>query len=134
MADRHLWKWDATCRCYVERVCRNDCEFGSRLQLCCQPKAAASRQLLKQNMMMQILGSFAEFERAMHRECTRSSVLTAREQGRISARRPDLTTRQQDEIVHLVNSGQKTAADSARLFNVHPSTVARLLARSKLIK
>jgi hypothetical protein len=38
---------------------------------------------------------------------------------------------QQKKIVHLVDSGQKTAADSARLFNVHPSTVARLLARSK---
>jgi hypothetical protein len=31
-----------------------------------------------------------------------------------------------------VNSGLKTAAESARLFNVHPSTVARLLARNKL--
>lgn len=29
--------------------------------------------------------------------------------------------------MHLVNSGQKTAADAARLFNVHPATVSRLL-------
>ena len=43
---------------------------------------------------MQIVGSFAEFERAMLRERT------------------------------------KTGADAARLFRVHPSTVARLLAKA----
>jgi hypothetical protein len=32
----------------------------------------------------------------------------------------------------LVNSGQKTAADAARLFNVHPATVSRLLHRGKV--
>lgn len=85
-------------------------------------------------MMMQILGSFAEFERAMLRERTRSGLLAAREEGRVGGRRPKLTPRQQNEIVNLVNSGQKTAADSARLFNVHPSTVARLLGRRKLTK
>ena len=45
---------------------------------------------------------------------------------RESARRK-LKTHQQQEIMHLVSSGQKTAADAARLFNVHPATVSRLL-------
>jgi DNA invertase Pin-like site-specific DNA recombinase len=85
-------------------------------------------------MMMQIVGSFAEFERAMLRERTRNGLLAARGEGRVGGRRPKLTQQQQKEIVHLVSSGQKTAADSARLFNVHPSTVARLLAQSKLNK
>lgn len=83
-------------------------------------------------MMMQIVGSFAEFERAMLRERTRSGLIAAREEGRIGGRRPKLTQLQQTEIVHLVDSGQKTAADAARLFDVHPSTVARLLAKNKL--
>lgn len=85
-------------------------------------------------MMMQIVGSFAEFERAMLRERTRNGLLAARGEGRVGGRRPKLTQQQQKEIVQLVNSGQKTAADSARLFNVHPSTVARLLVQSKLNK
>jgi DNA invertase Pin-like site-specific DNA recombinase len=83
-------------------------------------------------MMMRIVGSFAEFERAMLRERTRGGFLAAREEGRIGGRRPKLTPTQQKEIVHLVNFGQKTAAESARLFNVHPSTVARLLAGNQL--
>jgi hypothetical protein len=58
--------------------------------------------------------------------------LAVREEGRIGGRSPKLTPTQQKEIVHLVNSGQKTAAESARLFNVYPSTVARLLAGNKL--
>ena len=83
-------------------------------------------------MMMHIVGSFAEFERAMLRERTGHGLLAARQEGCIGGRRPKLTARQQDEIVHLVDAGNKTAADAARLFNVHPSTVARLLARRAL--
>jgi len=33
-------------------------------------------------MMMQIVGSFAEFERAMLRECTRHGLIAARKEGR----------------------------------------------------
>ena len=83
-------------------------------------------------MMMQIVGTFAEFERAMLRERTRNGLDAARQQGRIGGRRPKLKTHQQQEIVQLVNSGQKTAADAARLFNVHPATVSRLLHRNKV--
>ena len=37
-------------------------------------------------MMMQMVGSFAEFERAMTRERTKAGLATAREQGRIGVR------------------------------------------------
>jgi DNA invertase Pin-like site-specific DNA recombinase len=80
-------------------------------------------------MMMQIVGTFAEFERAMLRERTRNGLEEARKQGRVGGRRPKLKAQQQKEIVHLVASGKKTAAEAARLFNVHPSTVSRLLQR-----
>jgi DNA invertase Pin-like site-specific DNA recombinase len=82
-------------------------------------------------MMMQLVGTFAEFERAMLRERTQIGLDTARKQGRVGGRRPKLRVNQQEEIVHLVNFGQKTAADAARLFDIHPSTVLRLLQRSK---
>lgn len=78
-------------------------------------------------MMMQIIGTFAKFERTMLRERTRNGFDAARKQGRIGGRRPKLRQHQQQEIVYLITSGKKTAADAARLFNVHPSTVSRLL-------
>lgn len=82
--------------------------------------------------MMQIVGSFAEFERAMLRERTKNGLAAARQDGRVGGRRPKLTPQQQKENVLLVTSGQKTGADAARLFRVHPSTVVRLLARHRM--
>ena len=84
-------------------------------------------------MMMQIIGSFAEFERAMLQERTRNGLESAKREGRIGGRRPKLTLQQQAEIASLVTSGRKTAADAARLFCVHPSTVARLMAKESSV-
>lgn len=78
-------------------------------------------------MMMQLVGAFAEFERAMIRERTKAGLDQARQEGRIGGRRPKLTPQQQEEIREAVTSGRKTAAQCARLFKVHPSTITRLL-------
>ena len=82
-------------------------------------------------MMMQIVGSFAEFERAMLRERTRYGLEAARAAGRVGGRKPKLTPQQKNEIVAMVSSGNKTGADAARLFRVHPATVVRLLAKER---
>ena len=81
-------------------------------------------------MMMQMVGAFAEFERAMLKERTKAGLDAAREEGRIGGRRPKLTPQQQVEICKMVLKGNKTAADAARLFKIHPATVSRLLART----
>ena len=84
-----------------------------------------------ERMMMQIVGSFAEFERAMLRSRTRTGLDAARQQGRIGGRRAKLTSQQQKEVIDLVTSGRKTGADADSLFRVHPSTVVRLLAKHR---
>ena len=81
-------------------------------------------------MMMQLIAVFAQFERSVLAERTKAGLDVARKQGRIGGRRPKLRPNQQDEIVTMVSTGTKTAADAARLFNVHPATVSRLLARA----
>ena len=83
-------------------------------------------------MLMQIVGSFAEFERAMLRERTRNGLNAARKQGSIGGRPQKLNAHQREEIVQFVSSGQKSSADVARLFKVHPSTISRLLQQSKI--
>ena len=80
---------------------------------------------------MQMVGAFAEFEREMLRERTKAGLESAKREGRVGGRRPKLTGQQQKEIISLVNSGKKTRADAARLFQVHPSTITRLLARDR---
>src|SRR5450755_1933786 len=78
-------------------------------------------------MMMQMVGAFAEFERAMLKERTHAGLDAARKEGRIGGRPPKLKAQQRLEIVKLVTRGKKTAAEAARLCGVHPATVSRLL-------
>ena len=79
-------------------------------------------------MLMQMVGSFAELERAMIRERTQAGLAIARTEGRTGGRRPKLGPQQQAAIVEMVRSGRQTQAAAARLFHVHPATVSRLLA------
>ncbi len=82
-------------------------------------------------MLMQMVGSFAEFERAMIRERTRAGLKTARSRGRIGGRRPKLSETQREELVTMIDTGRKSASEAARLFAIHPSTVSRLLAKHR---
>ena len=79
-------------------------------------------------MLMQMVGSFAEFERAMIRERTQAGLAVARAEGRKGGRRPKLGPQQHAAIVEMVRAGRQTQAAAARLFHVHPATVSRLLA------
>jgi|GEM_PF-321069 len=82
-------------------------------------------------MMMRMTSALAGFERSLHKELTRTGLAEARKDGRVGGRRPKLTHAQQQQIVDLVESGQKSAAAAAREFHVHPATISRLLARQK---
>jgi DNA invertase Pin-like site-specific DNA recombinase len=63
---------------------------------------------------MQMIGSFAELERAMLRERTRSGLESARDVGRIEGRRPKLLPQQQTEV-HGIRPASCVARDSERL-------------------
>ena len=82
-------------------------------------------------MMTQMVGSFAEFERAMIRERTSAGLAQARAEGRVGGRRRKLTERQCAEIAEGVLTGRKTAAEMARLFGVSQPTVSRIVAAAR---
>jgi len=77
-------------------------------------------------MMMQMVGAFAEFERAMIRERTQAGLEKARDEGRVGGRPPKLSAEQKKAAVQMIRSGDKTGTEVARLFGVHPSTISRL--------
>ncbi len=129
-----VWKLDRLSRSLrdvltiMERVAEVKAGFRS-LTEAIDTTTAAGR------MMMQMVGAFAEFERAMLKERTKAGLEAARSEGRIGGRRPKLKPQQQAEIVRMLMKGKKTAADAARLFGVHPATVLRLMrSRTKLLK
>jgi len=81
-------------------------------------------------MMMQMVGSFAEFERAMVKERTHAGLHAARANGRVGGRRFKLTKAQQIEAREMVSKEDKTASHVARVFQVHPSTIGRLMMKN----
>lgn len=83
--------------------------------------------------MMQMVGSFAEFERAMIRERTMAGLAEARASGRIGGRRPKLSPVQRGDVVENVLSGRKTAAQMARLYRVSQPTISRVLAAARTV-
>lgn len=78
-------------------------------------------------MMMQMVGVFAEFEREMLKERTKKGLEHARKEGRIGGRKSKLKEVQKKEIKQLIESGRKTAPEVAKLFDVHPATIYRLI-------
>ncbi len=79
-------------------------------------------------MMMQVVASFAEFKRAMIRERTSAGLAAARAEGRVGGRRKKLDPAKCREIAESVISSRKTGAEMARLYNISPPTVSRIVA------
>jgi DNA invertase Pin-like site-specific DNA recombinase len=82
-------------------------------------------------MMMQMVGSFAEFERAMIRERTSAGIAAARAEGRVGGRRKKLDAIKRREIAESVITGRKSGADMARLYNISEPTVSRIVAQHR---
>src|SRR5271163_4467257 len=84
-------------------------------------------------MMMQMIGSFAEFERAMIRERTTAGLAAARTEGRVGGRRKKLDAAKRREIAESVITGRKSGAEMARLYNISQPTVSRIVAQHRVV-
>jgi DNA invertase Pin-like site-specific DNA recombinase len=84
-------------------------------------------------MLMQMLGSFADYAE-MIRERTRIGMAATRARGRRIGRTRKLSDQQREELIDMVLQERHTAADVARLFNVSPTTISRILAGLKSAK
>jgi DNA invertase Pin-like site-specific DNA recombinase len=82
-------------------------------------------------MMMQMVASFAECERAMIRERTSAGLAAARAEGRAGGRRKKLDVAKRREIAESVISGRKTGVEMARLYNISAPTVSCIVAQHR---
>ena len=82
-------------------------------------------------MMMQMVGSFAEFEREMIRERTKAGLEAAKVEGRIGGRKPKLSVDQRKDIADNVLSGRRSQAQMARLYQTSEATISRIIAVSR---
>ena len=84
-------------------------------------------------MLMQILGSFAEFEREMIRKRTRLGLARARLEGRVGGSRASLTPKQQAHALQMIDE-DKSQSEIAELFGVHRSTICRLVSERRVLQ
>lgn len=77
-------------------------------------------------MLMQIVGSFAEFERQMILERSRAGIDAARAAGKHLGRKKAFTPAEVSEIRNMV-AGGKSGSAVGRLFRVHRSVISRVV-------
>ena len=80
---------------------------------------------------MGMIAVFAEFERELIRERTRTGIEAAKRAGRKLGPHFKLSNEARRQIVHLIREGKMSAADCARTYGIHPSNISRLLAAAK---
>ena len=86
-------------------------------------------------MLMRMLRSFAEYERAMVKERTAPDSPRRLPKAGSAAvgRRPKLTAQQRADIVENVRSGRRTAVRMARLYGVSGPTISRIPAVERVL-
>jgi DNA invertase Pin-like site-specific DNA recombinase len=83
-------------------------------------------------LMMNMLGSFNQFEREIIKERTKLGLERARANGRVGGGRYKLSATQQAEAIRMIRSGEKTQSEIAELFNLDRSTISRMMTEVRL--
>src|SRR5690554_678655 len=78
-------------------------------------------------LFFNILATFAEFEADLIRMRTREGMAIARAKGKLKGRKPKLSTRQQQELRRMYDTGDYSVSDLAELFSISRPTVYRTL-------
>lgn len=84
-------------------------------------------------MLLQVLGTFAQFERSMLKERTKLGLARARAEGRVGGNRTKLTPKQQIEALKILASGDRSQSEVAEIFQVHRSTISRLASEARVL-
>ncbi|MBB3342168.1 recombinase family protein [Luteimonas sp. RC10] len=80
-------------------------------------------------LVFHMMAALSEFERSLISERTRAGMAAARAKGRHLGRASALSPAQREEARKLVQCEHLPHRDVAQRFNVHPRTIARLIAR-----
>jgi DNA invertase Pin-like site-specific DNA recombinase len=80
------------------------------------------------NLMLSVMGAFAEFERALIRERQREGIALAKQRGVYRGRKQALSTKQANELRRRVGAGEQKAA-LARTFGISRETLYQYLKR-----
>lgn len=80
------------------------------------------------DLLLNVMGSFAEFERSLIRERQREGIALAKKAGRYKGRKRALTPERVAQLRKRVKAGEKTKAAIAREFGISRETLYKYLA------
>jgi DNA invertase Pin-like site-specific DNA recombinase len=126
-----VWKLDRLSRSLKDvlqimvRVTEAGAAFRSIIE-CIDTTTPAGR------MMMRMVRTLADFDRAMIGERTIAGLAAARAEGRVLGRPRKLDAATEREIAESVLSGHKSGAAMARLYNISRATVSRIVAEYRI--
>jgi DNA invertase Pin-like site-specific DNA recombinase len=83
--------------------------------------------------LLQMLGVFAQFERSMISERTKLGVRQAIADGAVVGRPSALDPDKKKHLMEMINSGLKTQAQMARIFDVNRSVISRMIAKERVL-
>ncbi|AFZ69755.1 recombinase family protein [Deinococcus peraridilitoris] len=125
-----VWKVDRLSRSLADlvRIMEMIKARGARLKSLTEPIDTSTPA---GEAMMQLIGVFAQLERANLRERTHAGIKAARAKGVKFGRPSKLSEAQRQDIIRRVSAGDLTAAEAARLYGVNPTTIARVIKRHR---
>lgn len=77
------------------------------------------------NLIFNVFGSIAQFERERIAERTREGLAAARERGRVGGRPPALSKERRAEVQRMRDQEGRSIAELSRIFQVSPNTIRR---------
>lgn len=124
----HVYKLDRLARSLRDLLAILDRieSAGAGLRSCTEPVDTTTPA---GRMLMQMIGAFAEFERAIIRERTMAGLEAARERGSRFGRARALTPTEEVACARLYSSGKHTKSELARRYGCSVSSIKRTLAR-----
>jgi len=106
----------------LDRIQESRAEFKSLTEII-DTQSPAGR------MMLQILGAFAEFERALIQERTRVGMAAAKERGAEFGRPRGVNPREENKAVEMWRSEFYSKTSIAKVYNLHISSIKRAIWR-----
>ena len=110
----------------LRRIVQSQTKRGVRIEFVKESLTFTGEDAPMSNLLLSVMGAFAEFERALIRERQREGIALAKQRGAYRGRKPTLSTEQVSELQRRAQSGEKKS-QLAREFGISRETLYQYL-------